>query len=827
MAGSFSDKTWSGTPLWQISEELEAQRKKREEAERRKATTPVAVLHIRVEGEHFRSELTLFIPVVVDGKAAGSFREVSVRGPRRKSRQEAVKDGFVLREGFHDAGEAEVRRKQQELQTKVWESHELPPENASVEEDADQEQRLRLAQRPRGTGWTRQKDAEFFVHSHAPMAYDPKKRKYFTKEPTSQRYVDCEPPHDPVEYPLSISAGASLVGREEGDLTRAERPRTLLLKELIKTGVAMKKPLFFLDQPASCFALFEGVRGSAAVEHCARNFHVKLLAKLSSSLQYWSDAMMEGLLRGILEELDAELLQQQSTCYDGVSVGVAIVLGDRLTVATLGSVRGLLLAPGSAPQVIGGSHRVLEEGQERQRIDAASGEVTLGDGSVAGRLLVRRPMPAREVAIAQDQLAEISRVLDAGPDSFAALGFCADDTVDAKSAKAQYRRLALRVHPDKAPAEAKDRAKDAFSKIEKAAERIEDLYEASADAANALHQLLAKAGTINATVMPRSWALSLLGMQLEEGQYVEDIREAAEKKVEELKKNFMKLGQFADGSPAHADQVRAIELLDEALEVLSAPIPKESVLSAVPVTRALGLRDLKKPRPIITAVPDMHVVQVERAGSHHFALLSSAVSALSNDEIVKRIRQFPRQPKVASLVIAQDATTCSSRGGSSSSTAPAACMVSVLEVGQVVQERAEAQAALKKARKEEPTEKKVRCLHILLKHKELKMNMDLSSQLRLKGKGPVTRSQAQAEQELLTMLRSLVDNPNTFHVLARKHSECDTAIQPGQNAGDLGWTTRGSLGLPTVEDAMFNLGVYEISDIVASPRGLHIIQRVG
>eukprot|EP00971_Amphidinium_carterae_P079388 1570710-Amphidinium_carterae.1 len=64
-----------------------------------------------------------------------------------------------------------------------------------------------------------------------------------------------------------------------------------------------------------------------------------------------------------------------------------------------------------------------------------------------------------------------------------------------------------------------------------------------------------------------------------------------------------------------------------------------------------------------------------------------------------------------------------------------------------------------------------------------------TSQLR---KGPVTRSQAQAEQELLTMLRSLVDNPNTFHVLARKHSECDTAIQPGQNAGDLGWTTRGA-----------------------------------
>eukprot|EP00971_Amphidinium_carterae_P186620 3704398-Amphidinium_carterae.1 len=60
---------------------------------------------------------------------------------------------------------------------------------------------------------------------------------------------------------------------------------------------------------------------------------------------------MEGLLRGILEELDAELLQQQSTCYDGVSVGVAIVLGDRLTVATLGSVRGFRIPQAHAQQL--------------------------------------------------------------------------------------------------------------------------------------------------------------------------------------------------------------------------------------------------------------------------------------------------------------------------------------------------------------------------------------------------------------------------------------------------------------------------------------------
>merc|ERR1719313_440000 len=99
------------------------------------------------------------------------------------------------------------------------------------------------------------------------------------------------------------------------------------------------------------------------------------------------------------------------------------------------------------------------------------------------------------------------------------------------------------------------------------------------------------------------------------------------------------------------------------------------------------------------------------------------------------------------------------------------------------------------------------------------MTRDMDSMQRLKGKGPVTRTVAQTERELLEMRKSLAANPNIFHVLARKHSECDTAIQPGQNAGDLGWVSRGPTGDP-FEAAMFALKVHEISDIVTTPRGL-------
>merc|ERR1719330_287576 len=102
----------------------------------------------------------------------------------------------------------------------------------------------------------------------------------------------------------------------------------------------------------------------------------------------------------------------------------------------------------------------------------------------------------------------------------------------------------------------------------------------------------------------------------------------------------------------------------------------------------------------------------------------------------------------------------------------------------------------------------------------------MESKGRLKGRSPVTRTAAQAERELLEMQRQLVMNPNIFHVLARKHSECDTALQPGQSAGDLGWVTFGTSGNPQFEAVMFSLKQYEVSDIITTPRGMHIIQRI-
>eukprot|EP00928_Gymnodinium_smaydae_P076153 TRINITY_DN5913_c0_g1_i1.p1 TRINITY_DN5913_c0_g1~~TRINITY_DN5913_c0_g1_i1.p1 ORF type:complete len:843 (+),score=236.49 TRINITY_DN5913_c0_g1_i1:207-2735(+) len=841
MSACFSDKAWSGTPMWQIAEELEAQRQKRDEEERRKASTPVAVLNIRVEGDYHLSELILFIPskaVSPQGTAseASGFREVKVRGPRRLSRREAMKDGFELRDAFLASGEAEVRRLQRELASRTWAPGELPREDAAVEQAADREMRLRLAQRPSGTGWSRKKDAEFFVHTHSPMAYDPKKRQYYTIDEATQQYVPCDPPHDPTEYPIGVAAGASLVGKSDADLASPARPRTILLKELVPTGRAMRKPLFFLDQPASCFVLLEGLRGSAAVDYCARNVHTKLLSRLSSTLQFWSDALVEGLLNSILEELDAELLQQATTCYDGVSIAVALLLGDRLLVATLGAVRALLRTPRGDLRVLGREHHVAEEGPERQRVDAAFGEVVPAPSASAGgsgtpassasaspaasRLALRRALLPRDCSSAQDAASEIQRVLERAPDSFAVLGFGAEDVADAKTAKAHYRKLALKVHPDKAPEDLKDRAKEAFAKVETALERVEALLDADGAAAALLQKLLAAAGDVLDPVLPRAKAIELLG--IEEAATPEE----AEKKAKHLRTELAKFGQFADGRLGHQDAVRAGRLLDEALEALAAPVPREGAcLEAVPVTRALGLRDLKRPHAIAVATPRIEAVQLDEVGHYQFALLSSSAAALGDKEIAERLRSFPRQPKLASLVTAQDASKQLADAGASAAACLAGVVVGSFEVELEKAEEAPAAPAAKKARTEQRSDK-VRCLHILLKHKELKMTKDAESMQRMKGKAPVSRTAAQAERELLEMQRALLANPNIFHTLARKHSECDTAMQPGQNAGDLGWVSRGTVAIPQLEAAMFALKVYEVSDIIATPRGLHILQRI-
>eukprot|EP00397_Hematodinium_sp_SG-2012_P038307 GEMP01041654.1.p1 GENE.GEMP01041654.1~~GEMP01041654.1.p1 ORF type:complete len:489 (+),score=95.15 GEMP01041654.1:44-1510(+) len=117
----------------------------------------------------------------------------------------------------------------------------------------------------------------------------------------------------------------------------------------------------------------------------------------------------------------------------------------------------------------------------------------------------------------------------------------------------------------------------------------------------------------------------------------------------------------------------------------------------------------------------------------------------------------------------------------------------------------------------EPT--RIRCRHILLKHVESRSTIDKARAKR------ITRTKFDAENEIRALLAEILADDTRFSPLARQHSECSSAMKGGDQSGDLGWFSRGKMQKP-FEDEAFSLEVGQISDMVASESGIHIIQRI-
>ncbi|MES1914817.1 MAG: hypothetical protein MHM6MM_006846 [Cercozoa sp. M6MM] len=108
----------------------------------------------------------------------------------------------------------------------------------------------------------------------------------------------------------------------------------------------------------------------------------------------------------------------------------------------------------------------------------------------------------------------------------------------------------------------------------------------------------------------------------------------------------------------------------------------------------------------------------------------------------------------------------------------------------------------------------VRVRHILIKHRDSRRP---SSWLEKR----VTRSKEEAREALTAIREQLVQDGARFDEIARKRSHCNSA----HRGGDLGFFQRGQMQ-PAFEEASFALAVGEISGIVDTASGLHIIERI-
>lgn len=76
----------------------------------------------------------------------------------------------------------------------------------------------------------------------------------------------------------------------------------------------------------------------------------------------------------------------------------------------------------------------------------------------------------------------------------------------------------------------------------------------------------------------------------------------------------------------------------------------------------------------------------------------------------------------------------------------------------------------------------------------------------------------EALARIAAITAALATTPERFADLALQHSECPTALQ----GGELGWVKQGQL-YPELDAALFQLSAGQVSDILESPLGFHVL----
>lgn len=135
----------------------------------------------------------------------------------------------------------------------------------------------------------------------------------------------------------------------------------------------------------------------------------------------------------------------------------------------------------------------------------------------------------------------------------------------------------------------------------------------------------------------------------------------------------------------------------------------------------------------------------------------------------------------------------------------------------------ETPAQAKRRRTQTPAQVRVR--HILLKHRDCRGAVD-----KVRNK-QVRRTRGEAERLLRAVLEEceIDKGRKVFTQRCRELSECQSCLKAGDLAGDVGWMKKGGtesqrLG-EAFESAAFALQVNQLSDLLDSDQGIHIILR--
>ncbi|KAG7099425.1 hypothetical protein E1B28_001277 [Marasmius oreades] len=109
----------------------------------------------------------------------------------------------------------------------------------------------------------------------------------------------------------------------------------------------------------------------------------------------------------------------------------------------------------------------------------------------------------------------------------------------------------------------------------------------------------------------------------------------------------------------------------------------------------------------------------------------------------------------------------------------------------------------------------VRASHLLVKHRGSRRPSSWKE-------SEITRSKEEAISILISYQAQIAGSPEKFAELAKIHSDCSSH----EKGGDLGWFERGQMQKP-FEDAAYGLEVGEMSDVISSDSGVHLVLRTG